>query len=112
MGNELLVFINTDESIRTLKGPKRPVLPMKERMYLLASLECVDAVFAFPETRVTPYLEIIKPDIWAKASDYTLESINPEEKIVADLMGIDIRILPKVEGISSTDLIKRIKDSM
>ncbi len=111
LGDFLLVFVNTDESIKALKGPERPILPLKFRQYLLASLASVDAVYPFSELRVTHHLEVIRPDVWAKASDYTMESIETNEKRVADLLGINIKILPKVEGLSSTELINRIKDS-
>ncbi|NLE03459.1 MAG: ADP-heptose synthase, partial [Crenarchaeota archaeon] len=81
------------------------------RIFSLASLECVDAVFSFPETRVTSYLEKIKPNFWAKASDYSLETIEKSEKEVADKLGIEIKILPKLEGYSSTLMIDKIKNS-
>lgn len=110
LGAGLLVFTNTDECIKKLKGEERPLIPLKERMYMLASLECVDGVFAFDKLRVTDYLEELKPDIWTKASDYTMDTIEQSEKEVADRIGINIVILPKLEGFSSTSLIDKIRN--
>ena len=112
LGDLLLVFINTDESIRTLKGSGRPILPLEHRQLLIASLQCVDGVFAFPDARVTDYLEKIRPNFWVKASDYTMDTIEVHEKEMAKKVGIEIVILPKVDGLSSTKLIKRIRDSV
>jgi rfaE bifunctional protein nucleotidyltransferase chain/domain len=110
LGDALLVFTNTDNVIKQLKGDTRPLICEEERIYMLASLECVDAVFAFDKLRVTDYLEELRPDIWTKASDYTMDTIERSEKEVAERIGINIVILPKLEGFSSTSLIDKIRN--
>ena len=110
LGDVLLVFTNTDRIIKKLKGGDRPLICEQERIYMLASIQCVDGVFAFDKFRVTDYLEELRPDIWTKASDYTMDTIEQSEKEVADRIGINIVILPKLEGFSSTSLIDKIRN--
>lgn len=110
-GDKLLVFTNTDESIKALKGPERPIISLENRINLLASLHCVDAVFPFPELRVSSYLSKLRPHIWVKGGDYTMDSIEESEKEIANDIGINIVLLPRYQSLSSTELINKIKDS-
>jgi len=109
IGGKLIVGINSDESVKCLKGDSRPIIPADQRAYIIASLACVDYVFIFPETNIERYLREIKPDIWFKGGDYNINSLNKEEQEVIRNCRIDVRFESFVEGISSTNIIKKIK---
>lgn len=79
--DRLIVAVNDDRSIRGLKGPSRPVLPEADRAELVAALRAVDYVVVFPEPTVTPLLELLKPDVHCKGTDYTVDTV-PERAIV------------------------------
>jgi rfaE bifunctional protein nucleotidyltransferase chain/domain len=107
LGDLLIVAVNSDASVRTLKGPQRPLNNEADRAYLLASLRCVDAVFIFSGPRLDAEIRLLHPDIYTKAGDYTPETLDPGERAALDDTGADIRILPFVEGRSTTTLIHR-----
>ena len=86
LGGKLIVAINSDASVRALKGEGRPVMPEKERAEIVAALGDVDAVVIFPEPDVRPIIREIRPDIQAKGTDYTAESV-PERDAVAGCGG-------------------------
>lgn len=86
LGGKLVVAINSDESVRTLKGEGRPVMPAEERAEIIAALADVDAVVIFPELDVRALIREIHPDIQAKGTDYTVESV-PERDAVAEYGG-------------------------
>lgn len=109
-GDALLVLINSDASVRALKGPSRPVVDEFSRAYLLCALECVDAVVVFNEPRCTACFSALKPDIYVKGGDYTLETLNPEEREALQEGGADFRFIPFVEGFSTTNIVNRIKE--
>src|SRR6187399_3187487 len=77
----LIVAINDDESVRTLKGDGRPVLAAEHRAELVAALRCVDYVIVFPEPTVGPLLELLHPDVHCKGTDYTADTV-PERDVV------------------------------
>ncbi len=81
LGGRLVVAVNADESVRLIKGPDRPIMPAEERAEIVASLEDVDAVVIFPEPDVRALISEICPDIHAKGTDYTPESV-PEGDLV------------------------------
>lgn len=83
VGGKLIVAVNADESVRTLKGEGRPVMPDAERAEILAALEPVDAVVIFPELDVRPLIRALKPDFQAKGTDYTPDSV-PEAETVRE----------------------------
>ncbi len=111
LGDELWIGINGDESVRALKGPSRPILGERERSFALRSLRAVDEVFVFPNPRLTREIRLLRPDVYAKAGDYTLESLHPEERIALEETGADIRFLPFLEGFSTTGMIQRIQSA-
>jgi rfaE bifunctional protein nucleotidyltransferase chain/domain len=80
-GDVLIVAINEDASVRYLKGAGRPIVPVEERAEIIAAMECVDYVITFPEIRLDHLLQIIRPDVHAKGTDYTAETV-PERDIV------------------------------
>jgi D-beta-D-heptose 7-phosphate kinase/D-beta-D-heptose 1-phosphate adenosyltransferase len=111
LGDALIVALNSDVSVQTLKGPTRPILRQDERVMILSALESVSWVTIFDETRITGLLEMLKPDVWAKGGDYTLESLDQGERRMADSLGCEIALIPPVEGISTTDIVHRIEEA-
>ena len=107
LGDRLVIGLNSDASVKRLKGDTRPVLPEDERAELLAGLACVDFVTIFDEPTADALLAALKPQIYAKGGDYTPESL-PEAPTVRAYGG-DIRIIPFVPGRSTTSLIARIQ---
>lgn len=105
-GDILIVGINSDRSVNTLKGPGKPILKEEERAEMLSALKSVDAVLVFDDLLPNGFLEAVKPDIHCKAADYSEDSM-PEADVVKKLGG-KISILPLLEGFSSTNLIERI----
>jgi D-beta-D-heptose 7-phosphate kinase / D-beta-D-heptose 1-phosphate adenosyltransferase len=104
MGDRLVVCLNSDESVRRLKGPGRPLVPERDRAAVLSALSCVDAVRIFSEDTPERLLEEIRPDIWVKGGDYVRTDL-PEERVVQRWGGRTV-ILPYVEGRSTTRLIE------
>src|ERR1700688_5088552 len=82
LGGRLIVAINSDESVRALKGEGRPLMPAEERAEILAALSDVDAVIIFPERDVRALVREIRPDVQAKATDYTAENVPERETVV------------------------------
>lgn len=109
LGDALLVAVNGDASVRALKGPGRPLNSEEERAEVLAGLECVDYVTIFSDERVTALAREIRPQVYAKGGDYTIESLNPEEVAAFREAGSDIQILPLVPGKSTTKLIEKME---
>lgn len=107
-GDALWIAINTDASVRQLKGPTRPVLNADERAYALAALACVTGVFSFGTSRLNNEILAFKPDVYVKAGDYTLDSLDPSEREALQKVGTKIEFLPFLEGYSTTQLIQRI----
>ena len=108
-GDALVVALNADASVRALKGPSRPVQTEEQRAYALGALECVDAITIFAEPRLTAEIRALRPDVYCKAGDYTLEKLNPEERAALTEAGARIEFLPFLPGFSTTNLIARIK---
>ena len=101
-GNTLVVALNTDESVRAAKGPGRPCIPLAERAELLCALRCVDFVTSFPEATLERTLRLLRPDVHAKGTDYTAESV-PERAVDREL-GIAIAICGDEKRHSSSAL--------
>ncbi|MEO0796463.1 MAG: adenylyltransferase/cytidyltransferase family protein [Verrucomicrobiota bacterium] len=108
LGDALIVALNSDESVKELKGPTRPVQSTIERAYLLGNLEIVDTIISFETPRLTAEIEALKPDVYAKAGDYTLETLNPEERAALEKNGAVIQFMPFLRGYSTTSLIAKI----
>jgi rfaE bifunctional protein nucleotidyltransferase chain/domain len=109
LGDALVVAVNGDESVRTLKGPSRPVNSEEDRAEVLAALTCVDAVTIFHEERVSEVVRTIRPHIYAKGGDYTIDSLDAGERAVLAEVGAEIRILPLVPGKSTTRILEKWK---
>lgn len=107
LGDALLVAVNSDRSVRELKGPTRPVNPEQDRARVLAALRCVDYVTVFDSLRVTSVIHTIRPAIYAKGGDYTPDTLDPGERAALDACGVEIRILPLVPGRSTTEILRK-----
>jgi rfaE bifunctional protein nucleotidyltransferase chain/domain len=105
----LVVALNADASVRRLKGPKRPVLGERSRAFNLAQLRSVDGVVIFRGKRLAREILALKPDIYCKAGDYTLETLDPSERRALEAGGSRIVFMPFLAGFSTTDLIRRIR---
>jgi len=110
LGDRLLVAINSDRTVRALKGPGRPVLSERERAEILAALEAVDYVTVFDELSPRRLITEILPDVLVKGGDYALDEIHGREEVEAS--GGRVLALPFIEGASTTDIIERIKKSL
>ena len=109
MGDILVVGINDDETVRDLKGVGRPINHIDDRVKVLSSIRYVDLVVIFHEIRASSFLEAIKPDIYVKGGDYTLDDLPECEQAVLEENVLDIQILPELTGRSTTNIIQRIK---
>lgn len=108
LGQALLIGVNGDEAVRGLKGPNRPLNEEQDRAALLAALESVDGVCIFSERTATRFLAAAQPDIYVKGGDYTLETLNRDERRTVEQAGGQIVILPVVPGRSTTTLLDKI----
>ncbi len=106
-GDRLLVALNSDASVRALKGPGRPLVPQDERAEVLLALQCVDAVYVFGEPDVCEVLRALRPAVHAKGRDYTEETV--PERDVALAVGAEIAIVGDPKDHSVTDLIRRAR---
>lgn len=109
-GNLLVVGLNSDSSVRSVKGPDRPVNCQDDRAKALGALSCVDYVVIFDYPTTVRLLELLKPDVYAKGGDYTIDTINQDERKVVEGYGGTIEILPEVKGVSTTQIIERIRE--
>jgi rfaE bifunctional protein nucleotidyltransferase chain/domain len=109
LGDALLVGINSDDSVRRLKGPTRPINPEDERAEVIAALACVDAACIFGEDTPLALIEAVRPNIHAKGGDYKTPDALPETPLVRSLGG-EVVILPMVDGRSTTRLISLIEN--
>lgn len=109
LGDALVIALNSDASVRALKGPTRPVQNEEQRAYALAALSCVDGIVIFREPRLTAEIRALRPDIYTKAGDYTLDKLDPGERGALQEVGARIEFMPFLPGFSTTQLIARIK---
>lgn len=104
LGGKLVVAVNSDNSVRALKGAGRPVMPEQERAEIVAALEAVDAVVIFPEPDVRGIIREIRPDVQAKGTDYTAESV-PERDVVLQCGG-RVEIVGDPKDHSTSEIIR------
>jgi glycerol-3-phosphate cytidylyltransferase len=105
-GDVLIVGINSDESVRKLKGPTRPLQNQKDRAFIIGALKMVDYTFIFNEPDPIEFLNVIKPDVHVKGGDYTPETL-PEREVV-EQNGGNIAIVSFVNGYSTSSIVKKI----
>lgn len=109
LGDALFIALNSDASVRELKGPLRPVQNEAERAYALAATWFIDGIIVFREKRLTNEILALKPDVYSKAGDYTLEKLDPGERGALEKVGARIDFMPFLPGFSTTALIAKIK---
>ena len=109
LGDALFVMLNGDDSVRALKGPLRPVQTEIERAYALAALGCVDGVVIFPGSRLAAEILALRPDVYVKAGNYTLEKLEATERAALQKVESRIEFMPYLAGFSTTALIAKIK---
>jgi rfaE bifunctional protein nucleotidyltransferase chain/domain len=111
LGDVLVVGVNSDDSVRRLKGPGRPVLPAPERAELVAALACVDYVVVFGEDTPEECIRLLRPRVHCKGADYAPPSGKPvPEAALVESYGGRVAYLPLAEGISTTELIRRVRE--
>jgi rfaE bifunctional protein nucleotidyltransferase chain/domain len=107
-GDALLIGVNGDEATRQLKGAGRPVNSETDRAAVLAALASVDGVCIFMDKTATKFLAAAQPDIYVKGGDYTLETLNQDERCAVESAGGKIVIVPFVPGKSTTSVLEKI----
>jgi rfaE bifunctional protein nucleotidyltransferase chain/domain len=108
LGDALLIGVNGDEAVRGLKGPNRPVNSEADRAAVLAALQSVDGACIFTDVRATRFLAAAQPDIYVKGGDYTLETLDQDERRAVESAGGRIVLVPFVPGKSTTGLLEKI----
>lgn len=109
-GDLLWVGINSDKSVKELKGEHRPINSQNNRGYLLNSLKVVDGVFLFDKQNLADEILLLKPDIYVKSTDYNYDSMNKEERNALEKVGSKIFFVPLLEKHSTSLIISKIKD--
>lgn len=109
LGDALVVGVNTDASVARLKGSGRPLVPEGDRAFVLAALSSVTAVTLFDEDTPTELIAALRPDVLVKGGDYTPEGIVGADTV--ERGGGRVVVIPYVEGRSTTDLIRRLRES-
>ncbi|HTG45177.1 MAG TPA: adenylyltransferase/cytidyltransferase family protein [Verrucomicrobiae bacterium] len=108
LGDALLVGINSDAAVRGLKGEGRPINSEEDRAAVIAALGSVDYVCVFPEVRATDFLLRAQPDIYVKGGDYTVETLDQNERRAVESQGGTIHIISFVPGKSTTSLLRKM----
>ena len=111
-GDELWVLINSDSSVSALKGPTRPLVPQIPRAYMLGALESVSRVIVFDSPRCDRELAALEPDVYVKAGDYTLDTLDAGERAALLKGSSKIVFMPFVEGFSTTNIVEKIRKSL
>jgi rfaE bifunctional protein nucleotidyltransferase chain/domain len=110
-GQALLVGVTSDAGVRSLKGPGRPLNSENDRAGVLAALASVDAVRIFPDLDAQAFLQEVRPDIYVKGGDYTIDTINQDERRLLEQLGVKIVILPAVPGRSTSALVQKMQSA-
>ena len=107
MGDELVVGLNSDSSVKALKGKKRPINNLQHRAKVLSSLRCVDKIVSFEDETPIKLIKAIKPDILVKGGDYKVKDVVGHKEVGS--WGGKVKIIPMVPGLSTTNIIKKMK---
>lgn len=110
LGDSLWVALNGNQSIQKLKGPTRPLQSQEERAYMLSGLECVQGIIIFDSLRLDQEILCLQPDIYVKAGDYTLDTLNVQERQALEAVGANIHFAPFLEGYSTSSMIQYIRN--
>ncbi len=109
LGNRLVIGVNTDLSVSRLKGENRPIIHEKTRLTKLAALAFVDAVILFDEKTPLELIKCLSPDVLAKGGDYTIETIVGSKEVLENKGSV--KVIPFLEGHSSTQIIEKIRNT-
>lgn len=109
LADKMLILLNSDESIKELKGKNRPIINEYERAYVLSNLKPVDKVVIFNNNNCSKELGLLMPDVYFKAGDYNLNNINKEEYEALKKCNSKIIFMPYISDISTTKIIEKIK---
>ncbi len=107
LGDRLLILLNSDESVRALKGPSRPINNEYDRAFLLASFEFVDAVMVFRGARCHAELGALAPDFYAKGGDYTIDTLDPDERAALLRNHTEVSFIPFVPDHSTSAILRK-----
>ena len=107
----LLVLVNSDNSVRALKGPTRPLNDEYSRAFVLSGLAAVDATVIFDAERCTAELSALAPDVYVKGGDYTVETLDPGERQALQENNTEILFIPFVQGFSTTGTITKMRNN-
>jgi rfaE bifunctional protein nucleotidyltransferase chain/domain len=110
LGDRLVVGLNSDESVRLLKGPSRPITPQSDRAEILSALRSVDDVIVFTAERATTLIRALRPDVYVKGADYTLDTLDFGEVSALREVGAAIELVPMVSGRSTTQILKAVRE--
>ena len=110
LGDRLVVGVNSDASVRRLKGPERPILPQRDRAALIAALACVDMAVVFDDDTPLALIEAIQPDVLAKGADWGADQIVGRE--VVEAKGGRVERIALREGLSTSTLVRRIREGL
>ena len=110
MGDRLVVGLNSDESVRLLKGPNRPITPQSDRAEILSALRSVDDVVIFIAERATSLIRALRPDVYVKGGDYTLETLDSTEVAALREVGSVIELVPMISGKSTTRILQALRE--
>ncbi len=111
-GDVLVMGLNSDASVRAIKGPDRPVINEHDRALVLSALSCVDYLLLFDDPSPARLIAALQPDVYIKGGDYTIDTINQEERKLVEGYGGRIAILPGVDGQSTTSIITKIQQDL
>ncbi|MBD3371067.1 D-glycero-beta-D-manno-heptose 1-phosphate adenylyltransferase [Candidatus Fermentibacteria bacterium] len=107
LGDVVFVGLNTDRSVRELKGPGRPLFPLQDRIVMLSALSCVDWIVPFDQSTPAELIRAVVPDVLVKGGDYTPRTV--VGRAVVEENGGRVEIVPLLEGYSTSDLIRRLR---
>ena len=111
LGDILIIGLNSDESVKRIKGPPRPIQSETERAEIIVSLEFVDYLLIFSDSDATKCLRELQPHIYTKGGDYSIDTLNPEERKIIEDSGGEIKLVSLAKGKSTTQIIDRIKNN-
>lgn len=107
--DRLVVGLNSDVSVKKLKGDLRPIFCQADRARVLAAIAYVDHIIIFDETSPIDYIRVLQPDFYIKGGDYTIDTIDQNERRVVEAYGGQIVLLPMVPGVSTSVVVEKIK---
>lgn len=108
-GDHLCVGVNSDVSVKSLKGETRPLFPQEQRAFMVAALEAASIVFVFQTKKFAEQIAVLQPDVYVKAGDYSLDNMCEEERMELQQCGAQIEFLPFVPGCGTSRLINQIR---